>query len=253
MYQGNGTTAWNASLPNGLYFVTPLSYALLHVGDDKGLTFTGRDDNFTALAHFFTIYSNAGNVSYAGYNRSSDKTPWEFRAIETLYHACVITYETDFTLGNSTTRVLSTSSTLLPIESNRPLYNTKCSRAEDMLLNTCDFLDKEGGITYLQDPEAPNDVTKSYAFGRDASMSITYNLYFDLANSFMADGIDGNIASYSNDNYFELSSTVYGKDDKIRDPALQFDRLGQYFNLTAISLTNMLVLSSSDSLLPPDT
>lgn len=77
-------------------YVVPLSYSFttwpfggsmadsIAFGDNP-------NDKFTALGNMFHIYSNAGNVSYAGYDRSANKVPWEFHAFEILYYMCVNT------------------------------------------------------------------------------------------------------------------------------------------------------------------
>lgn len=241
VYEGNGTTAWNASLPNGISFVTPLSYSMLLMGSDTSLSFNeNRDDNFTALAHLYVIYPNAGNVSYLGYNRSADSKPWEFRAVEVLYHACVNTYETAFIAGNSTTKVTASSNTILPVADNVPLYNAQCNFTEtDLSATACDFADRRGGDTYLVDPSAPTSLEKKYGFGRQSSNTVTYNIYFDMASSFVADGVRGNIAYFTKQNYFALKLALYGPQYELRDTKAQFERLGGYFNGTATALSNM--------------
>jgi len=241
VYDGNGTTAWNASLPNSISFITPLSYSMLLIGSDTSLSFNeNRDDNFTALAHLYVIYPNAGNVSYPGYNRSADPKPWEFRAVEVLYHACVNAYETTFTAGISTTRVTASSNAILRVAENAPLYNAQCNFTEtDLSATACDFADRRGGDTYLVDPAAPTSLEKKYSFGRRSSNTVTYNIYFDMASSFVADGVRGNIAYFTKQNYFALKSALYGPKSELRDPKVQFEQLGEYFSGTATALSNM--------------
>ncbi len=237
--EGNGTTAWNATLPNGITFVTPLSYSFLSAPKDHSLVFTeDHNDNFTALAHFFNIYSNAGNVSYPGYDRESDKKPWEFRATEVLYHLCVNTYETSFSAGNSTTRIVSSSNVPLAVDHNEPVYNTICSAGPDHRTNECNFLNPQGKISYLRDPDAPEDVTKFYAFDRKLGTLVTSYSYFDLMNSFIADGIADNPASWVKQNYVAQKAAVYGEDNLLQDPAQQFENLEVYFNNLAVAISN---------------
>lgn len=108
--------AWNASLPNGMSLVTPLSYAYItwpfggRMNDSIAFR-DSPDDKFTALANFFHIYSAAGNVSYPGYDSSSgtEETPWKFYAYEILYHMCINTYETVYEAGVSTTTLINST------------------------------------------------------------------------------------------------------------------------------------------------
>jgi len=237
--EGNGTTAWNASLPNGIHYTTPLSFAMLLAGNDESLVFAAdRDDRDTAFAHMFAIYSNAGNVSYPGRDRSRDE-PWEFRAVEILYHACVIDYETEFRLGNSTTRQVAASNAVLGVPGNKPLYNAKCQLTSDLALNYCDFADADAGFTLLKDPHAPDDPSKFYSFSRVASNMLTYNTYFDLSNSFMGDSVPGHPASWMKQNYYALRTAVYGVDYGLRDPQAQLERLEKYFGGMAVAASNM--------------
>jgi len=247
VYEGNGTTSWNASLPVGITFVTPLSYSMMLAGNDRSLSFLdSRDDNYTAIARFYVMYSNAGNVSWPGRDRSQDK-PWEFRALEILYHACVITYETEVVAGTPITRQIATSNAVLDTKDNRPLYNANCTLKTDFAINFCDYADKDGGSTYLTDPDAPSDPKKFYSFDRKVSNMITYNSYFDLSNSFMADGVPDHLASFMKQNYFALRTALYGTDYLLNDTATQFENLGKYFNGTAIAVSNMIRSSLLDS------
>ncbi|KAK0623596.1 hypothetical protein B0T14DRAFT_495052 [Immersiella caudata] len=250
VYEGNGTTSWNASLPGvGISFVSPLSYSMMLAGNDKSLSFLdSRDNNYTALARFYVMYSNAGNVSYPGRDRSND-TPWEWRALEILYHACVITYETAVTSGISHTVQIATSNAVLNTPNNLPLYNANCTLETDFAINFCDYADKEqpGGLTYLVDPEHADDPTKFYSFDRRVSNMITYNTYFDLSNSFMADGVPGHLASFMKQNYFALRTALYGVDYLLNDTRVQFDNLAKYFNGTATAVSNMIRESVLDT------
>ncbi|KAK0646425.1 hypothetical protein B0T16DRAFT_458346 [Cercophora newfieldiana] len=247
VYEGNGTTSWNASLPLGINFVSPLSFAMMLAGNDKSLSFLdSRDDNYTAISHFYVMYSNAGNVSYPGRDRSQDK-PWEWQALEIMFHACVITYETEVTAGISTTRQIATSNAVLDTPNNLPLYNANCTLKIDFAINFCDYADQKGGQTYLKDPDFPDDPTKFYAFDRRVSNMITYNSYFDLSNSFMADGVPNHLASFMKQNYFALRTALYGVNYQLNDTKKQFENLSIYFNGTATAVSNMIRSSVLDS------
>ncbi|KAK1751795.1 hypothetical protein QBC47DRAFT_405814 [Echria macrotheca] len=240
---GNGTTAWNATLPNGISFVTPLSYAMLLIGNDVSLAFADDPvDRLTALAHMFAIYPNAGNVSYPGFDRASNPEPWAFRAVEVLYHACVNTYETTVVAGNSTTVVTASSSALLDVDGNdQSLYNAQCNfTARDLSATSCGYLDKLGGVVYLADPEAPASQQPKYGFSRLSSNMFTYNTYFDMSSSFVADGIENNMAYYTKQNYFPLKLAVYGLTYHLKDPSEQLQRLGVYFDGMAVAMSNAL-------------
>jgi hypothetical protein len=248
IYEGNGTTSWNASLPSvGINFVTPLSYSMMLAGNDKSLSFLdSRDDNYTALARFYLMYPNVGNVSYPGRDRSND-APWKWYAFEILYHACVITYETTVKAGISSTIQVATSNAVLDTTNNLPLYNANCTLKTDFVINFCDYADRKAGLTYLVDPEHPDDLTKFYSFDRRVSNMITYNAYFDLSNSFMADGVPGHLASFMKQNYFALRTALYGVDYFLNDTKVQYENLGKYFNGTATAVSNMIRASVLDA------
>lgn len=198
---GNGTTAWNASLPNGISFVTPLSYAFALTGHNETLSFTtpaDRDANYNALAHYFAIWSNAGNVSYPGFDRASNPTPWPFIAYEILYHLCVNTYETSFSGGKSNTTLISSSAVPATRPDNEPLYNLGCVPSRNLIFDTCDYLDITANRTYLADPTDP--AAPSFAMDREVGAALTLKLYFDVQLTFLGDGIGRNAAVYNNKN-----------------------------------------------------
>ncbi|KAK0636708.1 hypothetical protein B0T17DRAFT_88058 [Bombardia bombarda] len=235
---GNGTTAWNASLPNGLSFVTPLSLAFAMVPQERAFALTDPNDNFTAVAHFILIYSNAGNVSYQGYDRASDTKPWDFQAVEVLYHACVNTYETTFAAGNSTTSVVSSSNVPLSVDDNKPLYNTVCHAQPDLIVDSCDYVERVGNVTYLQDPSAPGDLTKRYAFNRFTGTLITWNMYFDLMNTYVTDGLTGSIGTFVHQGYLGIEEAIYGKDQAGLGAAQQYANLQVVLGSAATSMSN---------------
>lgn len=198
---GNGTTAWNASLPNGISFVTPLSYAFALTGHNETLSFTtpaDQDANYNALAHYFAIWSNAGNVSYPGFDRASHPTPWPFIAHEILYHLCVNTYETTFSGGQSNTTLISSSAVPAARADNEPLYNLGCVPSRNLIFDTCDYLDITANRTYLADPTDP--AAPPFAMDREVGAALSLKLYFDVQLTFVADGIGRNAAVYNNRN-----------------------------------------------------
>ncbi|KAK0753190.1 hypothetical protein B0T18DRAFT_385298 [Schizothecium vesticola] len=206
---GNGTTAWNASLPNGISFITPLSYSFALTGHNETLSFTtpaDQDANYNALAHYFAIWSNAGNVSYPGFDRASNPTPWPFIAYEVLYHLCVNTYETTFSGGQSNTTLVSSSAVPAARADNEPLYNLGCVPKRNLIFDTCDYLDLTANRTYLADPTDP--AAPPFAMDREVGASLTLKLYFDVLLTFLADGIGRNAAVYNNRNPSTPPSTA---------------------------------------------
>jgi len=183
-------------------YVVPLSYAFTtwpfggSMADS--IAFRNQDDKFTALGNMFHIYSNAGNVSYAGYDRNADKVPWEFHAFEILFYMCVNTYETVYEAGRSNTTVVNSSN--VPLRGtinggeNLPTYNSGCyfppgldndQGSGDM----CEHIEKPGSFTALQDPNFPNDTSKSYAMDRYIGATITGELFYKARNTYVGDGV----------------------------------------------------------------
>ncbi|KAK3320319.1 hypothetical protein B0T19DRAFT_446084 [Cercophora scortea] len=254
LLNNNNTPVWNATLPNGLYLLTPLSYAFITAPSDDPIVLNeSHNDNFTALGRFFHIYSNAGNISYPGYyNLSTDtepKVPWEFRAAEILYYACVNTYETQVVSGNSTTRVVSSTNVPLPIESNKPLYNAKCYTSPSFDTQFCEHADPDdmGGDTYLQDPDDPDDPTKNFSISRAYAFEFTKNVYYDLLNAYWSDGVQKHDDYWFSQADIAVREALYGDLWTTTGPAKgagnytaaqQIANLGVYYQSTATSLSN---------------
>ncbi|KAK0742612.1 hypothetical protein B0T18DRAFT_447546, partial [Schizothecium vesticola] len=238
--EGNGTTAWNATLPNGISFITPLSYALALTPANSTLTFTeptDRDSVFNAVGHFFVVYSSAGNVSYPGFDRSQNPNPWSFKAFEILYHVCVNTYETTFSGGQSNTTLIASSSAPAPRPDNEPFQSIGCLPEKNLLVQTCNYLSPNRTRTYLVDPENPDNRTADFAIDRDIGAILTVRLYTDLQVTFVSDGISSNLAAYSNRNFPAVEAAVY--DGDMTDPVWQGRNLAAYLDNMSAAVTNM--------------
>ncbi|KAK3690251.1 hypothetical protein B0T22DRAFT_515421 [Podospora appendiculata] len=249
----NNTPVWNATLPNGLYLLTPLSYAFITAPRDDPIALNeSHNDNFTTLGRFFHIYSNAGNVSYLGYNSTGTEpnVAWEFRAAEILYYACVNTYETQVLSGNSSTRVVSSTNTPLPSQSNKPLYNAKCYTSPSFDAQFCEHADPDDidGYTYLQDPD---DATQNFSIARPYAFEFTRNIYYDLLNAYWSDGIQQHDDYWFSEADIAVREALYGdlwatSRTASGQPvgrtkytaAQQIANLGVYYQSTATSLSN---------------
>ncbi|KAK5653092.1 hypothetical protein OQA88_9190 [Cercophora sp. LCS_1] len=136
--------AWRVSLPSevDLELVTPLSWAYVISARSVSLSFKDPNENFTALSTVYQIWCNARNVSY----------------------------EAGFLEGNSKTRILSSSSAVLNISENQPLDNLICAVEipGERYNRLCRYKSqaRDIGLIYLQDPEAPDDLSRYYSGDR---------------------------------------------------------------------------------------
>ncbi|KAH8889461.1 hypothetical protein GQ53DRAFT_869863 [Thozetella sp. PMI_491] len=208
----NGSTAWNATLPNGISLVTPASYAIARYMSNTSDTLAFADhynaQNFTAVTKLFIIYSNAGNVTYPGY-AGPDEANWDFHALEILFHVCVNTYSTTVSAGNASTELISSSYTPLQVPGNMPLPTSSYRNATETM--------------YLADPLGPDSSGLAHGIGE--------LLYWN--------GGIGQPLFYIGAPALSLLTAAYGSSFNITDPAEQKLRLSIVANNTAISVTNL--------------
>ncbi|KAK5653091.1 hypothetical protein OQA88_9189 [Cercophora sp. LCS_1] len=189
---GPTVPAYKASLPPAAdsELVSPLSWTYALVGRSASLAFNDDpNDKYTAITHLYLIYSNAGNVSYPGYDRTANSDePWQFRAVEVLCHVCVSSMEANYENGNSTTFITSSS---LDISENKPLDNVICDKkVEGSLERLCRFekVFQDIGALYLQDPEAPNDRTSYFTIDRQLASILTEHVNGHMLSNWPWDG-----------------------------------------------------------------
>ncbi|KAK5654198.1 hypothetical protein OQA88_7629 [Cercophora sp. LCS_1] len=242
--------AWGAALSPDLEFVTPVSYSFMVAARDYSLAFQDNDDEFTALAHIYTVWSNAGNVSYPEYNRTGQK-PWEFRAAEILYYACIQTLNTSYIGGRSHTEIIASTNIPLETANNGPFDNLYCNGTSGALprpqeiSHICEYasFERHIGETYLRDPSAPDDPNAFYSFDRFLASMIKEDVILKLTGFLYFDGIYGHPVLFTNYNSEYLFYTLLlddGREIHEYDTKKQFDAVTEYFNYMAISLSNMI-------------
>ncbi|KAH8891965.1 hypothetical protein GQ53DRAFT_823368 [Thozetella sp. PMI_491] len=247
----NGTTAYNASLPNGANLVTPAAYTILSVMSNSSLAFA--DEDYTALNHAFILYTNAGNASYPGLNRTSE-APWQFGAVEVMFHLCVNTYETRVVSGKSYTTVIASSSSPSQDSSNIPTYKIDChwDPAEGYIYCDYDMGEIVEGITLLQAPVDPGSESNGMKFTVTRSEAALASYLLQSAafvGEIFWDGGRNSQPVWSSAYWQPLVDAVYGENMDIRDKEIQQARLEAYYNSTAISMTNYLRNSTPHSLI----
>lgn len=266
------TPAWNASLPNGMSYVTPLSYAAItwpFGGSMKdSIAFANNsDDKFTALANFFHIYSAAGNVSYPGYDGKQDDPSWEFHAFEILYYTCVNTYETVYEAGNSITKIVAssnapfrgqlsstssphTNTTTDPQTKNLPTYNAGCYfppglENDNIEGDICEHIEKPGTFTALSSPQ---DASKAYIMDRYVGATITGELFYKARNTYVGDGVPTHRGVSSGAGADAVKEALWGPAQRGNFTRQQTeDRLRAFMNGFATSLSNGLRTATGDA------
>jgi hypothetical protein len=238
----NKTFAYNVSLPNGIYFTTPLSYAALIRRGENSLAFADDPNasNFTALSFQYLIYSTAGNVSYPGYEPPPDQKPWSFRAVEILYHLCVNTYETEVRSGRHVSKVIESTNKPLPFKGNHPLPAPNCfSPANILYSDQCAPARNSSQITYIQDPEEPNldDPSKHYA-----AEGLYAGVVGQILPPLLVQGVfyDGRSTQSFVDRTSILFVTfLYGQTYNLNDPETQLKNVSIFFSNIANAISNV--------------
>ncbi|KAM0345694.1 hypothetical protein ACHAPU_006349 [Fusarium lateritium] len=246
----NGTTAYNASLPNGVKLITPLSYAANAQGADTSLAFVNDEANFAALADYFVIYSRAGNVSYPGYNRTEERQ-WPFGAFEVLLYLCVNEYAIKVDAGVPSTEVISSS--VSPVanvkEGNKVVGLPRLSchypfGKIDRRLYCDDSKEKSRKTLAFQDPSSGAAGKKSnFSFSAVTALSTSYNLNLAMFSQYIYSGSPRETAVLTADSAMWLSNALWGLKVNITDKEEQFARVGRYYDGLATSLSNQFVLS----------
>ncbi|KAH8897278.1 hypothetical protein GQ53DRAFT_837938 [Thozetella sp. PMI_491] len=235
----NGTTAYNASLPNGVSLSTPVAYSYLSAPMDTSISFSNDSDlGFSSVGHLYIIYSNAGNVSYPRINRTNE-APWQFQAVEVLFHMCVNTYSTAVTSGNSSTEIIVSSYSPYPVSGNLGLYNVACNYSKfgaDAV--ACDDIHGAArGQSFFRDP---SDDAHKFSVDRHLAAILSMELAQGLFATMAWDGGDGDLAVHTSAEYRSMASSIYGEDWALRDVDTQMARLEAYYNGTAVSVTNRI-------------
>ncbi|KAK3317493.1 hypothetical protein B0T19DRAFT_435090 [Cercophora scortea] len=253
---GDNTTAWNATLPNGASHVTPVSYSWSSYATNTTLFFTNDTDlQSTALSYIYLIWSNAGNVSYPGYNdTSSSPTPWRFEAAEIVLNLCVQTYNASYRQPTASITPLSTSYVPASIPNNTLNLAMGCY----MYQNTFNCYEdntppENSNITLWEsDSNSEDDVTKKRLFSADAPSVNMLSHY--LAYNLQQIGSSNGVGSYvSGQNDWFLTDAIYGKfdypQDGLRtDDVEQFRRLRIFYDGTATVLSNYFRSVSNQSI-----
>jgi hypothetical protein len=247
-------TAWRATLSPALDFdlIVPLSFSFVISGMNASLSFNDPDDQFTAVSHIYAIWSNAGNVSYPGYNRSADAEPWDFRAVEFLFHLCVNTYSVSYQNSKTTTEILSSSNIPLRTSSSAAIPDAKCgTRYDNSFFRDCNWIptrDTINGTVWLQDPQAPastRDTDLVYGLDHQLAIYIEENIMGAFEQFYMWDGIMNHKSiTTSSTTYLRFFQILISEDiletpEYPKDFDKQFRELGEHMNGMAISVSNM--------------
>lgn len=241
-------TAFNVSLPNGFNLVTPAAFTAVQRTGHTTLGFADDPDasNFTAVARLFNIYSNEGNVSDPAY-QPSDPRPgglWEFRAVETLFHMCVNTYQTEVVAGRHTTTVVTSSyEPLLSAEGNQPAPLVNCS-------TTWGFEGSVGscppeqvvseGFTLLRDPDDPEglDPSRNFTVERARIGVLSQALQLAVHLDIVYTGEWGTHIIFNGPTTVPFFTAVYGRGFNVTTQEEHMTRLATYHNNTATALSN---------------
>ena len=222
-----------------------------------------RDDpdpeiEFNWLASIYIIYSTAGNVSYPGYQPPPGRKqpPWRFSAVEIIHYACLNQYQTTFDQGDSLTTVIGTSKSAGPFSATRPSMPANSLNCTDAhyggtwwtgnLFATChsDYYDIGPTYFYLQDPENPGDLNKSFVVKRDVLASMAQEIANDNAYYFTYDGAKHGTHKFtaSSEPFF---AALYADDQGGSEVDLKAMRRNAeiYFSNQAITYTNACVLT----------
>lgn len=237
-------TAYNASLPNGFHVVTPASFtAVQRLGSEPIAFAKDRDaSNYTALAHVFLIYANEGNVTDPGYNssRAGRNAIWEFRAVETLFHMCVNSYQTEIVAGKLSTRITSSSyAPLLSAEENRPVPKVRCNTTfeyDTSGFGACSIEDiSADGDTTLRNPDDP---AGGFTLQRDRAGALSQVLQISLSQDIIYTGEWGTRMTLTGPIAVPFARTIYGRNFNISSQQEHLARIAVYHNNTAYAVTN---------------
>ncbi|KUJ07908.1 uncharacterized protein LY89DRAFT_725615 [Mollisia scopiformis] len=249
MIAQNGSTAMNASLPNGISWVTPASVSYMAMPSNKTMAFAN-DTNmaFTAFEYMVLIWSNAGNITNFESNLTS-QTPWKFEAVEVAIYLCLNTYETEMSQSQPSTNIVKSSYVPANVPNNVGNFLAGCwfEKFPGTPFGTQKFCDTglyvDGNMTLVD----PDDPSTTYSADAKALHSIDINLQeADLATFVSNGNMDPGI--YATDTQsLALANVIYNdyENDLLLDPAEQFERVGTFYNSTANSLTNLMRTSSS--------
>lgn len=246
----NGTTAYNASLPNGVKLITPLSYAANAEGADTSLAFVDDEANFAALADYFVVYSRAGNVSYPGYNRTGERQ-WPFGAFEVLLYLCVNEYEIKVKAGVPSTKVIASS--VSPVAGGKKSNTVGLPKLTchypfgklDRRLYCNDPKEKSRKTLAFQDPSSESGGKSNFSFSAVTALSTSYNLNLAMFSQYIYSGSPRETAVLTADSAMWLSNALWGLKLNITDTEEQFTRVGRYYDGLATSLSNQFVASCS--------
>ncbi|KAK5659839.1 hypothetical protein OQA88_13302 [Cercophora sp. LCS_1] len=250
--EGPVLPGWNATLiPDSpdqepLQLVTPLSWNFVLAGRDYSLAFKDSNDINTAITHLYLVWSNAGNVSYPGYDRSANPTPWTFNAIEIMYHYCVNTYNTTYTASHARTSIISASNTPLSNPTpQKPLAGVHCNTTtppwDPIYYRDCVIdPDAQTGATHLQDPADPE---MSYSIDKAWTLHLQKRIYYEMAAFALWDGIEADSTLYSERNANHILRIMMGRgleEREARSVERQVQELSGYFEYEAVSISNFL-------------
>ncbi|KAK3689266.1 hypothetical protein B0T22DRAFT_440752 [Podospora appendiculata] len=246
---GESTTAWNATLPNGASHVTPVSYSYSSYATNTSLFFTN-DTNLqsTALNYIYLIWSNAGNVTYPGFNTTSSSSsttpPWRFEAVEIVLNLCVQTYTASYRQPTASITPIATSYTPANIPNNTLnlamgcyMFQTTYSCYED------DAPPANSNLTLVSDEQE--------LFAADAPSVNMLSHY--MAYNTQQMGSSNGVGMYvSGQNDWFLTEALYGKfdypEDGLRtDPVAQLKALEVFYQGTATVLSNYFRSVSNQS------
>jgi len=238
--------AWNASLPNGVNFVTPLPYGSMVTTAKDPVNFGGDAvDNFSALSYIFVIWTNTGNVTRA--QLDDRRQPWRFGAVEILVHACVNTYTTTVISGNSHTDIISSSNMPSPVKDNWPLPLFYCQYIYDESGwgQGCEKPNSTGGVqfSYFEDPSADDSPGKNrstpLAFDHTLAAKLSLSVIESMDSLIVAN--DANRTDTTTVGLFPpgIIEALYTNKYETRNWSDQFDGLSVFSTNLAVSYSNL--------------
>ena len=261
---GHLDTAWNASLSNhGVHLFTPAAFTFATFETrwpDPKNTSAFREDAdlmFSFLTNQFLIYANAGNVTFPGYNGTDDE-PWEFVAVEALFHLCVNRYETTFESGSSRTTAVGSSYKPADIANNKPAFNTECKDNGVERGIYCWPVEGGANFVYLRDTtDSTHDNNSIFVMNRLNTFGIAWPVAQRSSVRMWYDGkYDGIRLLGPGLEIRALEKILYVGDDKLKKPAdqinpfnreRQLEELGIFYETYATSFTNAQVPPISPS------
>ena len=189
------------------------------------------------------IYSNGGNVSHEVGNEAA-KTPWEFQAVEVVFHLCINNYEMKVYEGDVVTTVTESPVVVASGSGERTLDINCGGLTQGVAPSGCSSSGSKLGDSYLQllnpvtqDPAKPPEyfmaelrTLETVALSLN---SVTMGLW--EWNGLSYEGTEQ--AAVGAKEVQAIASAIYGPNDD--DPAKQFERVSKVMQNIATAMTNV--------------